>query len=174
MGTFGNELSPPSMNEQPHFGLPSIRERREGSIRDEYLKPGYRSPDLSQPKNKMDSDLDGKVTSNDLNSLFDKKFKGSSQSDLTEEGTSKLEKYTPRSPHPGQPQQRPTFYCQTFMRKSVLLPDGSIETTETRKSSDGQEETTVTTSQGRSQGGGSNTGALTEPFDNMWTNFFSR
>lgn len=60
MGTFGNELSPPSMNELPHFGLPSIREKREGSIRDEYLKPGYRSPDLSQRKNKTDSDLDGK------------------------------------------------------------------------------------------------------------------
>lgn len=49
----------------------------------------------------------------------------------------------------------------------------SIETTETRKTSDGQEKTTMTISPGHGQGGGS-MGALTEPFDNMWTNFFGR
>ncbi|XP_013174097.1 PREDICTED: uncharacterized protein LOC106122583 [Papilio xuthus] len=98
------------------------------SIRDYYLKPGYQN----QKHDRLDGDLDGKISSHEISGLLNKKddvLVPSHRYDNTPAGRS---------------------FCQTIITTSVTKPDGSIETRKiVKKGNEIIEETTTTTEPNR-------------------------
>ncbi|XP_046735634.1 HCLS1-associated protein X-1 [Diprion similis] len=125
---FGNEA-------EGHFQDPMLIEppKRE-NLRDEVLKPGYESYESKNfhtpVKEKLDVNLDGKITSEELSQAW--KDLSSLQRNDADTNIS---------------QQRPfSFHSfgQSISTKIIRKPDGSIEQYRTVRDSEGNEETTVT------------------------------
>lgn len=96
-------------------------------IRDYYLKPGYHDK-YDYPQH--DTDLDGKISSNDISGLLEKKGDG---------------QIVPKTPFSGTIIPGKSF-CQTIITTSVTKPDGTIETRRiVKKGNEVIEETTTTT-----------------------------
>lgn len=118
---------PPAL-EAPQSDGPEI-ESPQRNIRDHFLKPGYensRDNKSNITKPKSDSDVDGKVNLDDLDTLL----KDKPSHELT----------------PFQGQKSPQFrmFGQSMSSKTFRRPDGTIETHQTRKDNEGNEETTIT------------------------------
>lgn len=96
---FGNQFP-----EFPAIEGGSEQERPFRSLRDHYLKPGYHTTDESSKNCKVDQDVDGKVTSEDLDSLFIDKAK--------QEVT------------PYQPRFKSQLFGQSVISRTIQKPDG--------------------------------------------------
>ncbi|XP_012255038.2 HCLS1-associated protein X-1-like [Athalia rosae] len=128
MSPFGN----PSEDRLQH-PLP-IEPPRQSNLRDEVLKPGYETLEpqnhLPPEKQKLDIDLDGRITSDELSKVW--KDPSSLQSTDSYANT---------------PRQRPFVFHsfgQSVSTKIIRKPDGTIEQYRTVKDSNGNEETTIT------------------------------
>ncbi|XP_026485571.2 uncharacterized protein LOC113393086 [Vanessa tameamea] len=96
-------------------------------IRDYYLKPGYHDK-YNYPKE--DTDLDGKISSNEISGLLQQKEDGP---------------IVPHTPFSGSLVPGRSF-CQTIITTSVTKPDGTIETRRiVKKGNEVIEETTTST-----------------------------
>ncbi|CAG9772025.1 unnamed protein product [Ceutorhynchus assimilis] len=108
----------------PSFGtskLPSLEPHTPDS-RDYYLKPNY-------PNEKVDEDVDGKLSVNDLDRFLK----------------------NPQKPAPLQKIIPDRFFNQSVSVKTIRNPDGSFETQKTVTDSEGNQETTVTKKQGEKE-----------------------
>ncbi|BET02688.1 Hypothetical protein NTJ_15506 [Nesidiocoris tenuis] len=130
MGVFSgfNSHITPALPNRPFDGEPpSIHpsiEPQDESPRNRYLKPSYeRIPSSSGAR--ADSDLDGRISSSEIGTIFD------------EQPTNREERRIQNS-------ATPFFFGQSSVTKTVRGPDGRVEHHKTFKSSDGTEHTTVT------------------------------
>ncbi|XP_032515607.2 uncharacterized protein LOC116768866 [Danaus plexippus] len=103
-------------------------------IRDYYLKPGYHDYKYEQPK--VDNDLDGKISSNEISGLLQKKDE---------------DPIVPQTPFngtlvPGRP------FCQTIITTSVTKADGTVETRRIVKNGNEVIEETTTSTEPDSRG----------------------
>lgn len=96
-------------------------------IREYYLKPGYHK----QIHAREDSDLDGKISSNEISGLL-------------KQNDGKLVPKTPQTPFDGTLVPGQTF-CKTIITTSVTKPDGTIETRRIIKNGNEVIEETTTT-----------------------------
>ncbi|XP_034952117.1 HCLS1-associated protein X-1 [Chelonus insularis] len=100
-------------------------ERQHKSLREEFLKPGY-DYSSSNPEEKVDIDLDGKISAQDFSKIWkDPNSSENMQLDV--------------------PQNKFNFHSfgQSIVSQTVRRPDGSIEEKKTVTDSQGNAETTV-------------------------------
>ncbi|KAK9720514.1 hypothetical protein QE152_g22019 [Popillia japonica] len=117
----GHSDSFPNFPEGPEQSqIPSTDE-----LRDQYLKPGYQQPN-SGGRDKSDSDLDGKINSSDLDSIF---------------------KDEPQTLQPYQPQPRIHTFGKQIM-KTFTNHNGIIQSQQTIRDHEGNEEVIVTHKRG--------------------------
>lgn len=124
------------------------------TIRDYYLKPGYHQ-NMREEHPKQDIDLDGKISSNDISGLL-KQNDDNHKSDFLAPYSGNISPFSGNM-IPGR------SYCKTIITTSVTKPDGTMETKQIIKNSDGViEETTTTTIPNNYEGpSGSNIDAAT-------------
>ncbi|XP_023944358.2 HCLS1-associated protein X-1 [Bicyclus anynana] len=94
-------------------------------IRDYYLKPGYHEHRYEHPRE--DTDLDGKISSNQISGLLQQK-----------------DKQVPLTPFDGSLVPGQSF-CKTIITTSITKPDGTIETRRIIKNGNEVVEETTTT-----------------------------
>uniref|UniRef100_A0A6P7GUW6 Uncharacterized protein LOC114341070 n=1 Tax=Diabrotica virgifera virgifera TaxID=50390 RepID=A0A6P7GUW6_DIAVI len=94
------------------------------NVRDQFLKPGYEKP-KTQYSEMVDKDLDDRIKSGDIASVLGEKF----NHQIT--------------PHEPQISKKNFFYGTSQSMRTIVNPDGSIETHRTMRDNDGNEESTV-------------------------------
>ncbi|XP_015603977.1 HCLS1-associated protein X-1 [Cephus cinctus] len=124
------EITSPFGNDEVFKALPHGKPQRKENLRDEFLKPGYEQPALDQSgfsKPKVDADLDGKVSTDELMKVW------------TKPSTSQeIQTYSPNR------QFNIQSFGKSIITRSIRRPDGTMEQHRTVKDSEGNEETTVT------------------------------
>ncbi|XP_065168803.1 uncharacterized protein [Atheta coriaria] len=99
----------------------NTQETPPGSLREQYLKPGFDHPSTS----KADTDLDGRVSIDELDTVL--------------KPSGEMQPYTKPIIKGGM-----HFFGQSISTRTVRKPDGSVETTRTVTDNAGNRETTVT------------------------------
>ncbi|XP_013142359.1 PREDICTED: uncharacterized protein LOC106106332 [Papilio polytes] len=126
------------------------------TIRDYYLKPGYHS----HKHDRLDGDLDGKISSQEISGLLNKKD----------------DALVPSHRYDNTPAIR--SFCQTIITTSVTKPDGTIETRRiVKKGNDIVEETTTTTEPNRdpiniNMNAVASTGIILSELASLFKNFY--
>ncbi|XP_039280279.1 uncharacterized protein LOC111048073 isoform X2 [Nilaparvata lugens] len=125
------------------FGMPSVTpaievpptapalEPSNKNIRDELLKPGFRSGNSAEER--VDSDLDGRIASDEIGSLLDKK----KSSDISSA-------VAPFSPSPPTGGFSSSSFSSSFISRTIRRPDGTIEREDIVRDGAGNEKRTVT------------------------------
>ncbi|PSN45547.1 hypothetical protein C0J52_05781 [Blattella germanica] len=125
---FGDQITPPMLPEGP---------QKEGSLREQYLKPGFDTPssDWSKGNSREDKDLDDKISAGELDNIL-----GSKPSLEADDSH--------RSLVPAVPGMQSRIFGKSVTSKTIRKPDGSLEIHRTVRDSQGNEETTVTRQMG--------------------------
>ncbi|RZF40380.1 hypothetical protein LSTR_LSTR008810 [Laodelphax striatellus] len=121
---FGIPAFPPALEGPP---VAPALEPSNKNIRDELLKPGFKSGNSAEQR--VDSDLDGRIASEEIGSLLDKK----KSSDIT----------TVLPLGPSSPSGIFSSYS-SFTSRTVRRPDGTIEREDIVRDGAGNEKRTVT------------------------------
>lgn len=114
---------------------PMIGEKGEeppGSLRDQYIKPGYGKAKGDGNSGRVDTDLDGKFQMGDLDRILKKEVVPFQQ------------KPKEVVPFQQKPQTEMRVYGQSVQYKTVRNPDGSVEIQKIVRDNSGNEERTIT------------------------------
>ncbi|XP_050309287.1 HCLS1-associated protein X-1-like isoform X2 [Anthonomus grandis grandis] len=129
-GNFFRALEQPSMDEEFHDNEEPNNDMLDS--RDYYLKRGYDKPSYEHPaySEKVDKDVDGKLSISDIDRFFDN---SNNQQSLVQLPTRKNASVFGNS-----------FFNQSVQMKTIRNPDGSIEAHRIVTDSEGNQETTIT------------------------------